>query len=367
MGPTANPQLCCAECFREEWLAHYVRNIGKQGDCAFCGAARAKCVAPSALGSLFDPFLDLYEAVSIGEDTALDTEAPLSTHLWDRLGADWQVFSPRVAGRERELVLAILSAPTDEDHLPQVLKRPVKRRFTDQVEDELAGGIGSLWDKFKEELKHINRFFPLHRVDEEELGELLRPLQTKFPRGTTFFRSRRCDGTVIPPEEMGTPPPDKAYNGRANPVGIPYLYLASTPDTAVSETRPAANGFVTVAEFALKKDLHVIDLRRISPFQFSGEEDFVERVSRIGYLQKLGDELSEPVSEKDAHLDYLPSQYLCEFIKTQDFDGVVYRSSVADDGFNVALFGESGVTCTSSRLLRISKATYETEEVDPSG
>lgn len=38
-----------------------------------------------------------------------------------------------------------------------------------------------------------------------------------------------------------------------------------------------------------------------------------------------------------AALDYIPSQYLCEFIKHSGFDGVVYRSSVSD-GINLALF-----------------------------
>ena len=39
------------------------------------------------------------------------------------------------------------------------------------------------------------------------------------------------------PERM-KPLPDKAYDGRANPKGIPCLYLATRKETALSEVRP---------------------------------------------------------------------------------------------------------------------------------
>jgi hypothetical protein len=56
----------------------------------------------------------------------------------------------------------------------------------------------------------------------------------------------------------------------------------------------------------------------------------------------LGEELSKPIIPKEAALEYLPSQYLCEFIKSIGFAGVLYQSSLGE-GFNLALFDDTGL------------------------
>ena len=57
----------------------------------------------------------------------------------------------------------------------------------------------------------------------------------------------------------------------------------------------------------------------------------------IPLLDRLGEELTRPVLPSGVAIDYVPSQYLCEFIKKCGFAGVVYRSSVSS-GRNLALF-----------------------------
>ena len=57
----------------------------------------------------------------------------------------------------------------------------------------------------------------------------------------------------------------------------------------------------------------------------------------VPFLERLGNELTRPVVPQSAAVDYVPSQYLCEFIKDCGFHGVMYRSSVGD-GVNLALF-----------------------------
>lgn len=60
---------------------------------------------------------------------------------------------------------------------------------------------------------------------------------------------------------MGAPPSRYANHGRANPTGIPYLYLGSMPDTAISEIRPHTGEIATVAEFEIPAVLIIVDLR----------------------------------------------------------------------------------------------------------
>jgi hypothetical protein len=59
----------------------------------------------------------------------------------------------------------------------------------------------------------------------------------------------------------------------------------------------------------------------------------------IGFLEQLGDDLARPILPGAAGVDYTPSQYLCEFIKTRGFHGVRYKSAVGE-GWNLALFHE---------------------------
>jgi hypothetical protein len=62
--------------------------------------------------------------------------------------------------------------------------------------------------------------------------------------------------TSHPPARM-KPIPDKATDGRANPRGIPCLYLATKKDTAVLEVRPLIGSYVSVAQFAVMRELHL--------------------------------------------------------------------------------------------------------------
>ena len=48
-------------------------------------------------------------------------------------------------------------------------------------------------------------------------------------------------------------------NGRANPVGIPYWYGATDPETAVAEVRPWKGAILTVAMLQATRDLHFVD------------------------------------------------------------------------------------------------------------
>jgi RES domain-containing protein len=58
--------------------------------------------------------------------------------------------------------------------------------------------------------------------------------------------------------------PDARFikDGRANPPGFAYLYLASTPETALAEMRPVFRESVTLAKFNLKKTVNLISCWR---------------------------------------------------------------------------------------------------------
>jgi hypothetical protein len=61
------------------------------------------------------------------------------------------------------------------------------------------------------------------------------------------------------PVERMKPLRNRAREGRANPKGIPYLYLATHQDTAMAEVRPWVGSLISIGRFALKRDVHVLN------------------------------------------------------------------------------------------------------------
>ena len=139
--------------------------------------------------------------------------------------------------------------------------------------------------------------------------------------------------------------------------------MASNPDTAISEVRPQVNDTISVGSFKASKQVHVIDLRRSyidTPFRWGDNLAFVLDIHH--FLRMLGYILSKPVTRKRSTKEYLPTQYLCEFIKSQDFDGVLYKS-ILGDGYNIVLFNSDKVECTETKLYRVASSKVNIEEV----
>ena len=185
------------------------------------------------------------------------------------------------------------------------------------------------WNGFGDELKYKNRFMPSRTIDLDVLKRIFPASIKVLGPGEKFYRARLSkDGQAIPPNNLGRPPAEFATAGRANPVGISYLYMASNEYTAISEVRPTVTDRVSVGTFIAKDEVRLVDLLRPgikSPFD--PDIDLELTVKHLGYMRLLGDEISKPVNPRTSNLDYLQSQYLCEFIKTCGYDGVLFKSS----------------------------------------
>ncbi|HWM68734.1 MAG TPA: RES family NAD+ phosphorylase [Steroidobacteraceae bacterium] len=228
------------------------------------------------------------------------------------------------------------------------------------------GGINPLgdWQKLRDELMYQNRFFPDVEIDYDRLGDLLSHLKIGPDEVPSVWHRARIQVGEAPftAADMGAPPKRTASHGRANPAGIPYLYLGSTPTAAVSEIRPHTGETACVAKFTTPPDLKVVDLRRprktVSPFLLPDASDIVRMRGDLPFLERLGEELTRPVLPHAAAIDYTPSQYLCEFIKKRGYDGVVYRSSVSD-GINLALFNPARAYVGNVIQTRVTRVSVE--------
>jgi hypothetical protein len=337
---------CCGTCIGDRHLSKVIRrSTTGTGTCAFCGAPNEPLIEPASLRDAFELLVAIYDPDPAGQ--------PLLT--W--LRKDWAMLEERAISTAQagELLAAILM----DSKILQRTFAPSETCQTDSLEK---------WQEFRRELIHSNRFHPTTGLDLGRLRALFPFLSLRMDElPPNWFRARlQRTPECHTAEQMGPPPKDLALHGRANPIGIPYLYLASTEATAIAETRPHTGERATVAQFSVAPDVSVVDLRTprrtVSPFQATEVEQVAFLRGDIGFLEQLGEELTRPVPPHAAALDYLPSQYLCEYVKYCDFGGVVYRSSVGD-GVNLALFDPSRATIGVRGQRKVCRVTIEVATV----
>lgn len=186
-----------------------------------------------------------------------------------------------------------------------------------------------------------------------------------YPTGKIFYRGRISDKSGFARSEMGHPPHTKAKAGRANPAGISYLYVAESVDTTLYETRAGLYDYVSIGEFTVQQELAVISLREThlyDPIELADSDRLKDFVLNLPFLSTLENELSKPLRRSDNELDYLPTQYLSEFIKSLGYDGIVYRSSLNPNGYNVAIFHPDKLICTDSYVHEIQGVRFSHEK-----
>lgn len=332
---------CCAECIDDRILRkNIIPSISNnRGTCDFCGSSDVDLVRPSQLADLFEMLVSIYEPDPDGKS------------LVELLKNDWLIFShPRMDNAHtKELLGEIL----DDGEI-------IRKSFSPSPVYNSEGV--ARWETLRDEILYKNRYFLDEALDFDRLKELLEHLiADEMP--DVWYRARiMTDEKPFLIQEMGAPPKRMATHGRANPTGIPYLYLSSVPETAVAEVRPHTGEAACVAEFKIPKPMILVDLRNprkiVSPFVLAHANAIGQMRADIPFLERLGNELTRPVLPRSAAIDYIPSQYLCEFIKKNGYDGVVYRSSVSH-GINLALFDPEKATPCSLSLYEINKVSVE--------
>lgn len=334
--------FCCARCFGDSFLDNHIPRISKQtGACDFCTATNTALVAPLELLDYFQSVCSIYT-----EDPGADAKLLVS---WFQ--NDWQIFTSLDSIRAQALLGEILNdgEKVRKNHLPLNVS---------------AFAAVEKWASFRDEIMWKNRFFFRHELDLDRLKALFESyLETDASEFTGhIYRARiQPDNSVIPLAKMGRPPAANAKNGRANPVGIPYLYAASTTETAIAETRPHPGDLLSVAQFRVRHPLRLLNLmhprKTISPFEVD-ESELTALRHDLAFLCHLESELSKPILPRVADLEYLPTQYLCEFIKNCGYDGVVFKSSISN-GANVALFDDSKIEAVAMTQHEVTKLHYE--------
>ncbi len=227
----------------------------------------------------------------------------------------WEIFSTRLnTNQQNELLDRI------------IYETPQKRALLEgSASDEwvsLCEWDARIWSAFSNHLKWTRRFLPKSSDFEylqnpaDWLPELLETTDFHVGPETVFFRTRL--GSIsnpfgppspYPREQMGAPPPQSARGNRANPAGIPYLYLAEEEETAVAEIRPFVGAQISICKFRPRKPLKVADLTKIhrvtNPF---AADDLRSLMQRNALLNILNVQLARPINPNDSDIEYVPTQ-----------------------------------------------------------
>ena len=283
--------------------------------CDSCGSERAYAVNCNDLSPDFTILSSMYSATANGD------------RLVDLVQQHWALFSDRIKDPSR--LLALLFPEADIG-----LYKPASSGESFVAE----------WEALRDELKHVNRYFPKSAPSKAKIEELLGLLIVRsdaLPR--TYYRARIQRGEPdFSAAQLGPPPATLAKSGRANPDGIPYLYLSSDRETAIAEVRPSVGDRVAVATVRPRVDFSIIDLAAprdsVSPFRL--DLDYIEGFHRaMDFLAMLSRDLSSPAPPHKAG-DYIATQYLCELIKSIGYKGVRYSSSLGP-GRNYAMYEDN--------------------------
>ncbi len=233
--------------------------------------------------------------------------------------------------------------------------------------DDPTTGTFASWrsyDRFARSVRHNRRFV---WTDEEAaflatVRATIHDRDVELAQNRIFYRAQRGvdwhpftdnEGNEIDDEPWGygrermTPRVNQATEGRANPAGIPVLYLGTTARTVISEVRPWVGAWMSVAQFQVARPLKALDLSKghgrssFSEVGFKhlfGEEPLDrERVERAVWID-IDNAFSQPVTLSDDAADYVPTQILAELFRDAGYDAIVYKSQFGEDGFNIVLF-----------------------------
>ncbi|MDZ4668387.1 MAG: RES family NAD+ phosphorylase [bacterium] len=329
----------CANCFSDKELKGFILTSNEIGDCNVCNSNTQHLLDLTELYDFFQELIDNFRLVEDG------------LTLSSKIQADWTFFSSNNISNQ---VLNFV--------LPRIQTEITSSDDCVNYSNEIIANFGH-WETLKDELKWKNRFvIDIHRLGKGEFNwdAFLRDINTQFnlTNNIELFRARIHHKSGLPVyenSEMGCPKKEIASGGRANPVGIPFLYLSEDENTVLYEIRGSYLDEISLATFQLNEDISsvdIVDFTKDSPlFQPYNVKDTIQ-----GKLlrDRISKDLSKPMRRYDSELEYIPTQFICEYIKVfTGAKGIRFRSSLHREGNNIVFFEQSLMTCKAVKKVKI--------------
>lgn len=357
--------FCCVNCFKDHEIKEIIEIKNMVGKCDFCGSENVYVYdidKDNTLSDMFSGLLDVYTPL---ESLPTDFPKDYTGFLKDVLYRDWHIFNIESESIYKLMASIFASRHEEQPELFDGLVGILQIGNKDYLEEN-AILKNYHWNDFVETIKRKNRFHS-NFINTNVLDIFLPCAKRSYKKGEMFYRARMCPSAEgYQCKDMGAPPHEKAKAGRVNPDGISVLYLSKSNKTTIYEIRAGIYDYVTIGEFELQEDIEVIDLagiNNISPF--IGVDygfDFTQYAINIRHLEMIEQEIAKPL-RNDNVLDYLPTQYVSEYIKSKGYKGIKYRSTMDKDGVNIAIFDQGLFKCVSTKVYDVNGIEYSYKEI----
>lgn len=222
------------------------------------------------------------------------------------------------------------------------------------------------WDGFCESLKYNNRFHN-NMINLENLAFFL-DITTNYysieefrERFEPLYRSRIVK-FITEKSELMSPPKGFATAGRLNSKWISVLYLSTKEQVSIEEVKPKHNDIIYIGKVKLQKNvtkekLKIANLTNLTSNAIkAGDDGFRKYFVNYQTLKKIHKGITNPSDEQG--IDYLPFQYLADYIRSLKYDGIMYESILQDGTFNFVFFDQSLFECVNYERKRVSDVKY---------
>lgn len=359
----------CHDCIGEAFLKQEVLKEGNIEQCSFC-QKKEETIKLEELSEkvhiVIDNYFYLTNSFPEGIDYTLAREG-----LWERDGQPVNDLIGDIVGIELTISTEIINCLSDiydgygkdgmhEDQPYESEAQYIKKEIN-------TYGITENWSFFKQSISSKSRYF--NRVAEDVLEQIFQDMDNLVTsKGDSviqvipindhepaIYRARVASSNkelkeILSelPNSLGSPPHQHAKSGRMNADGISVFYGALDVETCITEVRAPVGSSVVVGAFFPVRPLLILNLNRLQDLFVTGsffDPNHIEELSRASFLKQLVVELSSPVLPGNEEQEYLPTQFLAEYlaqIEGLSLDGVMFKSSqVSSEGHNVVLFNNT--------------------------
>lgn len=337
----------CPNCFSDKELKAFISSSSESGKCSVCSTENTPLINIEELLDFFQELIDNFSPVENGESVQA------------KIHSNWNFFSS-LENATKILNSVLPELDTDIVHAGSTVD------FISDIIDNYE-----YWEKLKEELKWSRRFLSNVAYLEDLGWDGFFNTQYELTNEVALFRARLHNQSGLDAYseiEMGCPDPKKVKEvkgGRANPLGIPYLYLSDSEVTTLYEVRASFLDEVSVGTFYLKQEypaIRIVDFTEEPSLYNSGQ---VNEIIKAHLLKnRISKDLSKPMRRYDSEIEYIPTQFICEYIRVfTGANGIRFKSSLEPTGNNIVIFDQSLMQCTNVKLAKVNELSIRAVDI----
>lgn len=341
-------ELVCSHHIKEDYIKKFILTNGKKGKCDYCECNR-KVIELSEVLKLIVVGIDYYyedpnESRYINHDAEYGLDGnimPFNEMFYDlELEIDdSELYDDIIKYLGNETLYCLKDEYTSEseyyhetwNNFKSIVKNKARYvfHFKNQFSGFNTGNPLDVLDKVQHSILHFNLFREIKATE-----KLFRCRQHK--------NKNEIEITGI--NIASNPTENCKKNNRMSPAGISMFYCSPIKDVCVNEVVNFVSKdepYYTTAYFTTKKDLNLVDLTKLPDYPSAFDTKNNWQIQTIHFLKDFIKDISKPIDDNIAIIDYVPTQIVTEYIRFNPklkIDGLIYPSSKDSEKENYVLF-----------------------------